>query len=855
METIVGARQHVGTARSQPARRGESAPHRSDRRAVSLKPERLKMVFCGAVQGVGFRPFVYRVATELKLNGYVSNTAQGVFIEVEGHRDLLEQFQRRIQTEKPPRAIVQSTTSLFLDAIGYGAFEICESEERGDKTAFVLPDIATCVDCLCEILDPDNRRFRYPFTNCTNCGPRFSIVEALPYDRSNTSMKKFTMCDACEREYHDPLDRRFHAQPNACSKCGPHLELWSQSGGAIAMRDDALRAAAEAVHTGKIIALKGLGGFQLIVDARNEAAVVRLRGRKLREEKPFALMYPSLDAVRVDCDISDLEERLLLSSEAPIVLLRQNCRASASLASATGAVALQKIAPGNPNLGVMLPYSPLHHLLMRELNFPIVATSGNLIDEPICIDEQEALCRLRGIADAFLVHNRPIVRHVDDSVVRVMCGRDMILRRARGYAPLPITVGRLCQTPNPSVSQSGAAGTRATQTGSPKGKARGSEQIKRPTILAVGAHLKNSVALKIDNNIFVSQHIGDLETKEAYAAFRRTCADLPRLYDANIDVVACDIHPDYLSTKYCDDLAGRAGSPLPAVNGAHSPRRASCMTRPTKIPIQHHWAHVAACMAENQIEAPVLGVVWDGTGYGLDGSIWGGEFLLAKSDGSFERVAHFRQFRLPGGDRAIKEPRRSALGLLYEIFGENVWDVLQQNLDFSETEKSMLVKMLEKQINAPLTSSAGRLFDAVASLTGLRQRASFEGQAAMELEFARQLDVRDAYPFRIEETQPMKVDWGPMIRQLLADVGRNESSDVISAKFHNALAEMIVAVTKKIGEQNVLLTGGCFQNRYLTERAVAGLREEKFTPYWHQRIPPNDGGIALGQCIAASWGG
>jgi hydrogenase maturation protein HypF len=810
METIVGRARPPGAPRTA-------------RRTVPTKYERLKVVVRGAVQGVGFRPFVYRVATELKLKGYVSNTAQGVFIEVEGHRDLLEQFQRRIQTEMPPRAIAQSTSSSFLDAIGYGAFEICESEERGDKTAFILPDIATCVDCLREILDPDNRRFRYPFTNCTNCGPRFSIIEALPYDRSNTSMKKFAMCDACAREYHDPLDRRFHAQPNACSKCGPHLELWNQSGGAIAMRDDALRAAAEAVHAGKIIAVKGLGGFQLMVDARNEAAVVRLRERKHREEKPFALMYPSLSAVRVDCEVSQLEERLLLSSEAPIVLLRQNCRASASLAPATGAVALKNVSPGNPNLGVMLPYSPLHHLLMRELNFPVVATSGNLSDEPICTQENDALQRLQGIADLFLVHDRPIVRHVDDSVVRVMCGREMLLRRARGYAPLPIAT-------------KSAIGNRQSAIG-----------------LAVGAHLKNTVALKIDNNIFVSQHIGDLETKEAYAAFRRTCADLPRLYDANIHFAACDMHPDYLSTKHCDDLADRAGSSLPAVNGAQSPRRASCMPRPTKIQVQHHWAHLAACMAENQIEAPALGVVWDGTGYGLDGTIWGGEFLLANGDGSFDRVAHFRQFRLPGGDRAMKEPRRSALGLLYEIFGENAWDVLQQDLDFSETEKSMLVKMLEKQINAPLTSSAGRLFDAVASLTGLRQRASFEGQAAMELEFARQLDVRDAYPFRIEQARPMKIDWGPMIREILADVDRNESSGVISAKFHNALAEMIVAVTKTIGEQNVVLTGGCFQNWYLTERAVARLREERFTPYWHQQIPPNDGGIALGQAVAASW--
>jgi hydrogenase maturation protein HypF len=477
----------------------------------------------------------------------------------------------------------------------------------------------------------------------------------------------------------------------------------------------------------------------------------------------------------------------------------------------------ESIAPGNPNLGVMLPYSPLHHLLMHELNFPIVATSGNLSDEPICTDEHEVLDRLRGIADVFLVHNRPIVRHVDDSVVRVMCGREMILRRARGYAPLPIPIQSKI------------------------------ENRKSKNILAVGAHLKNTVAFKIDDNIFVSQHIGDLETKEAYAAFRWTCADLPRLYDANIDVVACDMHPDYLSTKHSDDMAGRVGSPLPAGNGAHG------VTRPTKVKVQHHWAHVAACMAENQIEAPALGVVWDGTGYGLDGTIWGGEFLLAKSDGAFERVAHFRQFRLPGGDRAIKEPRRSALGLLYEMFGKHAWDLLQQTSDLSEKEKSLLAQMLEKQINAPLTSSAGRLFDGVASLIGLRQRASFEGQAAMELEFARRLTVRDAYPFRIERARPMILDWGPMIRELLADVGRKELSGVISARFHNALGEMIVVVAKKIGEQNVVLTGGCFQNCYLTERTVARLREEKFRPYWHNQIPPNDGGIALGQAVAASW--
>jgi hydrogenase maturation protein HypF len=779
------------------------------------------MIVRGAVQGVGFRPFVYRLATELRLNGYVSNTAQGVFIEVEGRRNFLEQFQQRIEAEKPPRAIVQSINSSFLDAIGYDAFEICESEERGDKTTFILPDIATCVDCLREILDHGNRRFRYPFTNCTNCGPRFSIVEALPYDRSNTSMKKFAMCDECEGEYQDPLDRRFHAQPNACPKCGPHLEVWSKDGEVTAMRDDALRIAGNAVRAGRIVALKGLGGFQLIVDARNEAAVVRLRERKHREEKPFALMYPSLEAVRNDCEVSELESRLLLSPESPIVLLvgraRRARRTDALLPLQDPCHMAESIAPRNPNLGVMLPYSPLHHLLMRELNFPIVATSGNLSDEPICIDEHEALHRLHGIADTYLVHDRPIVRHMDDSVVRVMCDRMMILRGARGYAPLPIQI--------------------RSKT----------ENRESKNVLAVGAHLKNTVALKIGNNIFVSQHIGDLETKDAYAAFRRTCGDLPRLYDAKIDVVACDLHPDYLSTKFAREAVASRSD-----RGAAAHEQVSAV-RDRRRSVQHHFAHVAACMAENQIEAPALGVVWDGTGYGLDGTIWGGEFLLAKRDGAFERVAHFRQFRLPGGDRAIKEPRRSALGLLYEIFGERAWDFLPQNVDLLENEKSLLEQMLEKQINAPLTSSAGRLFDAVASVIGLRHRASFEGQAAMELEFARQLDVRDAYPFRIEEARPMRVDWGPMICELLADIGRKKSSGLISAKFHNALAEMIVVVAKKIGEQNVVLTGGCFQNRYLTERAVARLREEKLTPYWHNRIPPNDGGIALGQAVAASW--
>jgi hydrogenase maturation protein HypF len=761
--------------------------------------ERLKIVVHGAVQGVGFRPFVYRLATELELHGSVSNSAQGVFIEVEGGRDSLQTFLSRVEKEKPARAVIQSLESSFLNAIGYRGFEIRETQDRGAKTTLILPDIATCADCLSDIVQPTNRRFRYPFTNCTNCGPRFSIVESLPYDRANTSMKYFTMCSECEREYRDPRDRRFHAQPNACPKCGPQLQWWNEDGEILSERDEALLNAADAIRSGAIVALKGVGGFQLVVDARNESAVARLRERKHREEKPFALLVSALKAACEICEVLEPEKRLLLSPESPIVLLSafRNYHQSGSTRSTIAA----SVAPRNPNLGVMLPYSPLHHLLMRELDFPIVATSGNLSDDPICIDEHEALHRLRGIADAFLVHNRPIVRHVDDSIARIMCGRELLLRRARGYAPLPILV-------RPAITQ---------------------DQPARSAILSVGAHLKNTVALKIANNIFVSQHIGDLETEQAFAAFRGAADDLPRLYDAKIDLVACDMHPEYLSTKFAAELA------------------------PAKIPVQHHWAHIAACMAENEIEAPALGAAWDGTGYGLDGTIWGGEFLLAGKDGSFERVAHLRQFRLPGGDQAVTEPRRSALGILYEIYGEKAWDDGEILSAFANNELSPLRTILKKNINAPLTSSAGRLFDAVAALTGLRQRARFEGQAAMELEFSADLDLREAYPFTLTQGIPMVIDWEPTIQAILSDIKGGESRGAISAKFHNMLIAAIVAIARKTREGNVVLSGGCFQNRLLIEGVVERLREEKFRPVWHQRIPPNDGGIALGQAIAASW--
>ena len=777
---------------------------------------RLKVAIRGAVQGVGFRPFIYRLATELRLNGWVNNSAQGVFVEVEGPPAELEIFLRRLDTEHPPRGFIQSLEPSRLDPVGYAGFEIRPSETDGEKTTIVLPDAATCPDCLREIFDPRNRRYLYPFTNCTHCGPRFSIIESLPYDRANTSMKNFTMCPACQFEYDDPANRRFHAQPNACPVCGPQLAFWQSNTDRLkgraaralppshpALRNGhaALLAAAKAIRRRQIVAVKGLGGFHLIVAAHEEQAISRLRARKHREGKPLAVMFPTLAAVKAVCNVSPLEERLLQSPEAPIVLLKKIPNAQSPIAPS--------IAPSNPYLGVMLPYTPLHHLLLAELGFPVVCTSGNLSDEPICTDEDEAYDRLREIADVFLVHNRPIVRHVDDSIVRVMLDREMILRRARGYAPLPISLNLQPPSLNPQP------------------------------VLAVGAHLKNSVALSVGNQIFVSQHIGDLETEQAHGAFRRSVADLPQLYDAKPAIVAADLHPDYLSTKFAQEMAKPDG--------------------PRLIGVQHHIAHVLSCMAENELAPPVLGVAWDGTGYGLDGTIWGGEFFLV-TENKIERVAHLRPFRLPGGDKAVKEPRRVALGLLYELMGEEVFEHkdLPTVAAFTPAELAALRSMLARKVNSPVTTSIGRLFDAVASLTGIRQQLDFEGQAAMDLEFALE-GIETAEHYRLlsehgsdgKNQSPIILDWAVLLEGILADVRHGVDVEIISARFHNALCHSIVGVANRIGEVRVAFSGGCFQNRYLTETTVRRLQLKGFRPYWHQRVPPNDGGIALGQVKAA----
>ena len=739
---------------------------------VAAKPavQRLRITLRGAVQGVGFRPFVYRLATELSLTGWVLNSSGGLVVEVEGPSEQVTHFEQRIEQERPRASVVTVHESSWIAPEGSTRFEIVASEHDSGKTVNVLPDLATCTDCREEVFDPGNRRFEYPFTNCTNCGPRYTIVVDIPYDRPNTTMRRFTLCPACRQEYENPANRRFHAQPNACPVCGPQL-------------DGTIEDAVEALLQGEIVALKGIGGFQLLVDARNRSAVARLRERKHREEKPFALMMPSLDMARQYCEISPAEVQLLESQAAPIVLLQP--RPGTDIAA--------NVAHCSPYLGIMLPYSPLHHLLMEECRFPLIATSGNRSDEPIAVANDEATLRLKNIADHFLMHNRPIVRACDDSVVRLTRGRPGILRRARGYAPLGIRIPQ-----------------------------------SLPPVLAVGGHLKNTVAIGVGQDVFLSQHIGDLETLEARAAFEKAIDDLCRLYSFKPEVVACDLHPDYASTHWAE----KAGLPL--------------------IRMQHHQAHVAACAAENNVQGPYLGVSWDGTGYGLDGAIWGGEFFRVEGH-QFERIAHLRPFGLPGGDAAVREGWRSAASLTFEVERETRGKarapepgnpgVGPKSPGKPRLDESKVRYMLERGINVVPTTSVGRLFDAVASITGIAQQNRFEGQAAMLLE-------NEIGPLRTEEAYPLTSgDWGPLIMAVMDDKRAGVATPLIAARFHNALVDWILQVAAQLGLKQVVFSGGVFQNRYLTERAAAALESRGFEVHTHQRVPPNDGGIALGQAV------
>jgi hydrogenase maturation protein HypF len=761
---------------------------------------RLRVEIRGAVQGVGFRPFVHRLARELGCRGWVVNDPDGVRIEVEAPGHVLERFLERLEAERPSPARVESNTVTPLEPNGESGFEIRPSRVAGRPTVQMLPDIATCDACRAELLDPGDRRHDYPFTNCTHCGPRFSILRSLPYDRPRTSMAGFEMCPACRREYDDPSDRRFHAQPNACPACGPGLALWDREGNVLATGAAALDAACAVLRAGRIVAAKGLGGFHLLADARDGGAIGRLREGKPRREKPFAVMAADIEQALALCSAGPPERELLASPEAPIVLLRR--RPDAQVAAA--------VAPENPYLGVMLPYTPLHHLLLGRYGAPVVATSGNLSDEPICIDEHDARERLGALADRFLVHDRPIVRHVDDSVVAVIDGSPRMLRRARGYAPRAVPLGQAV-----------------------------------PTVLAVGAHLKNAIALSLRRRAFVSQHIGDMETPQALSAFEGVIADFLSLYDARPRALVHDRHPDYPSTRFAQDAAAGRG----AVAGLAG--------LPT-LAVQHHHAHLAACLADNGSPAPALGVTWDGTGFGPDGTVWGGEFLLGDA-GGYRRVAHLRPFSLPGGEAAVREPRRTALALLWELEGEAAFERedLEAVREFAPRERALLARMLERGIRAPRTTSAGRLFDAVAALLGIRQRTTFEAQAAMELEFRAEGADGTGYPFELQQARDetgerLVLDWGPAIDALGIDRARGRPIAEIAASFHETLVDMIAAVAAEVGEGRVALTGGCFQNRRLVERAAARLRERGFEVLLHRRVPPGDGGICLGQVAVAA---
>ncbi len=747
---------------------------------------RLSVDVRGAVQGVGFRPAVYKLAVELGLCGTVQNNPQGVAIEVEGETDSVEAFLVRLPREKPPHAIILSIEPRWLSPMGYSSFTILPSAEAGVQTALVLPDLVTCGECRAELFDPANRRYRYPFLNCTHCGPRYTIIKKMPYDRSSTTMAPFVMCEACKAEYDDPANRRFHAQPTACPVCGPRARLWDHEGRVLGEGDPAIQAAVAAILRGEIVAVKGMGGFQLLADARSDEAVQRLRQRKHRDEKPFAMMVRDLEAAKSFCNVSNLEARLLQGSEGPIVLLERRLDAAVS----------DLVAPASDRLGVMLPTTPLHLLIMHDANVPLIATSGNLSDEPICIDEREALWRLHGVADLFLVHDRPILRYVDDSVVQMVLGREMVIRRSRGYAPLPL--------PLPTSSSS---------------------------TLAVGAHLKNTITVTSGNMAFISQHIGDLETRAALDAFCRTTDDMRELFDVKPEVAACDLHPDYISTRSAESM----GLPI--------------------LRVQHHRAHVLACMCENHLTEDVLGVSWDGTGYGDDGEIWGGEFF-AGNDYRMKRIAHFRSFSLPGVDAAVRMPARTALGLLYEILGEEA--MTQHDLPplhwFAKNQLALLQAALSKSINCPRTTSAGRLFDAVASLIGLRQQVSFEAQAAVELEkCCDEAAAVDGYLMPLRRGgPPYVIDWEPMLRALLMDYRAAVPSSIIAARFHRGMSEAVLQVAKCVGMRKVVLSGGCFVNRKLLTRTVEQLRREGYEVFWPQRVPPGDGGISFGQAVAAA---
>ncbi|MFC1464938.1 MAG: carbamoyltransferase HypF [Candidatus Brachytrichaceae bacterium NZ_4S206] len=754
---------------------------------------RQRLTVQGIVQGVGFRPFVFGLAQRLGLAGHVGNNSSGVFIEIEGAPDALAAFVHELRTNPPPLALIDRVTVEDLPAQGESAFVIVESEAQAGASTAISPDVCICNDCLRELFDPADRRYRYPFINCTNCGPRFTIIRDIPYDRPLTTMAAFPMCPACAREYHDPADRRFHAQPVACPECGPRV--WFEAPGqATHWDDEAICVTQAALRAGRIIAVKGIGGFHLACDATSDAALAALRRRKGRVDKPFAVMVRDLAAARALAEVDDAEAALLTSKVRPIVLLRR--RPDAPLSAL--------VAPGNAYVGLMLPYSPLHYLLLDGLDMPLVMTSGNLSDEPICKDNDEALRRLGGLADGFLLHNRDIHIWCDDSVTRAFAGRELPIRRSRGYAPFPI---RLAQP--------------------------------LPPLIAVGGELKATFCVTRGQFAYLSQHIGDMENLETLQAFERAVAHFIGLFRVAPERVVCDMHPGYLSTQWAERFAAAQGLPL--------------------VKVQHHHAHIAACLAEHSFDpdARAIGISFDGTGYGSDGAIWGGEVLIANCR-TFERLAHLKYVPLPGGDASIKRPYRAALAHLWAA-GIPWDDDLPCVAACPPEERRVLRRQLERGLNCPPTSSMGRLFDAIAALIGVRQTVTYEAQAAIELEAL--CDEAEAGQYAWETTPApdggaLTLDPALLLWGIVADLRAGVARATIAAKAHNTIAKMIVWASdyarRQSGLNVVALSGGVFQNVALLRRTLPRLRAVGFEVLTHRAVPPNDGGLALGQAIVGA---
>ncbi len=742
----------------------------------------------GVVQGVGFRPFVYNLAKRLNITGYVLNNSYGVIIEAQAKKPDLTKFINNLQNNPPVLAQIYEFETFDIPVADEPAFTIRKSNEHQEKFTLVSPDISICNDCLNELFDPENRRYRYPFINCTNCGPRYTIIQDIPYDRANTTMSIFRMCDTCQKEYENPQDRRFHAQPNACPECGPKIQLLNREGKTVS--GDSITNTIEFLKQGKIIAIKGLGGFHLAVDALNENAVQELRERKNRYEKPFAVMSESIASIEHFAHMNDQEKEILLSPQRPICLLKN--KYPNALASS--------VSPDNEYFGVMLPYTPLHYLLMREGDFQaLVMTSGNKSEEPIVYENEVAFEQLGRIADYFLLNNRDIYQRADDSVVRLMNSRSSHVRRSRGFVPLPVFVKR-----------------------------------ELPSVLAVGGELKNTLCLNKNNHFFLSQHIGDLENMETLEFFEEAVSHLQKIIDISPKLMAYDPHPEYLSTKWALQQ-----NELPVTY------------------IQHHHAHIGACMSEYSLTNKVIGFSMDGTGYGLDGTIWGGEVLVA-DEIEFKRVGHLRTVPMPGGEKAIKEPWRMATGYCRKC--DINLDINRRFADVTDKEAGLVKTMLEKQIHSPLTSSCGRLFDAVAALVGLRHRVGYEGQAAMQLEALlseADTSLKQAYSFDLVEDQDETViDWQPMFTELMEDLNNGVSKGKMSFKFHRGLVEILVVFAEKLRKlydlNRVVISGGCFQNRFLTEVLVHRLEEANFEVFYHTIVPPNDGGLSLGQAYIAA---